>query len=222
MMTRRARQFMVAAAGLGAVGVLAAVLVHREGSHSANDTTPPPLDTHAANVQRLVVGPDGNPFGHTGGIQLPGRRSVAFNVVTNDFIKPVPGPHQAELSLAPDDLHSDWHLVKAGDVITEYGVRVKVLKIWRMPNPIGQWGRRPRQRTRCRRLPGPASVARWTDGARVAGGERDVEPPHRGIPHVMGIRYSSLPEWGILPSGTHSPEAFRPHRKLCTLGPLAM
>ncbi len=124
---------MAGAAGL--VAVLAAVvvvLVHRADGNSAK---PPPLGPHPADVQRIVVVPDGNPFGHTGGIQLSGGRSVAFSVVTSDFIKPVPGPHEAELALEPDDLHSDWHLVKAGDVITEYGVRVKVLKIWRMANP---------------------------------------------------------------------------------------
>ena len=91
-------------------------------SPSAMDRRPPPLGPHPANVQRLVVVPDGNAFGHTGGIQLPGGGSVAFNVVTNDFIKPVPRPNEAELALQPDDLRSDWHLVKAGDVVTEYGV----------------------------------------------------------------------------------------------------
>lgn len=131
----RTRWFTAGAAGLVAVGTLAAVLVHQADSHSAKDAQPPPLGPHPADVQRIVVVPNGNPFGHTGGIQLSGGRSVAFSVVTNDLIKPALGPHEAELALEPDDVHADWHLVKAGDVITEYGIRVKVLRIWRMPNP---------------------------------------------------------------------------------------
>ncbi|SEG94054.1 hypothetical protein SAMN05216223_12926 [Actinacidiphila yanglinensis] len=137
---RRSRWITVGAAGAVAVGILVAVLVHQADGPSANDAEPPPLGAHKADVQRIVVVPDGNPMGHTGGIQLPDGRSVAFNVVTSDLIKPAPGPHEAELALEQDalerdDSQSDWHLVKAGDVITEYGIRVKVLKIWRMPNP---------------------------------------------------------------------------------------
>lgn len=134
-MTRRTRWTVTSAAGLAALGVLTAVLVRQAYDHNPKDEQPPPLGPHKSDVQRIVVVADGFPASPTGGIQLPGGRSVAFSVVTNDLIKPALGPHEAELALEPDDVHADWHLVKAGDVITEYGIRVKVLRIWRMPNP---------------------------------------------------------------------------------------
>lgn len=134
-MTRRTRWTVTSAVAIAALGVLTAVLVHQAHDHNPKDAQPPPLGPHQSDVQRIAVVADGFPASPTGGIQLPGGRSVTFSVVTNDLINPVPGPHEAELALEPDDTHADWHLVKAGDVITEYGIRVKVLKIWRMPNP---------------------------------------------------------------------------------------
>ena len=45
---RRTRQFTTGAAGLVALGVLTAVLVHRADGHSAKDATPPPLGPRPA------------------------------------------------------------------------------------------------------------------------------------------------------------------------------
>lgn len=132
---RRSRWIAVGAAGLVAVGILVAVLVHQADGPSANDAQPPPLGPHKADVQRIVVVPESIPVDETGGIKLPNGHDVGFSVVTNDLVKPVAGPNEAELGLYDSPLHPDWHVVKAGDVITEYGIRVKVLKIWRMPNP---------------------------------------------------------------------------------------
>ncbi|MFJ2953819.1 hypothetical protein [Streptomyces sp. NPDC087270] len=89
----------------------------------------------AADVQRLVAVPETIGILSTGGISLPHGRGVGFRISTNGSVKPPPGPHEAELGLYQDEFDADWHLVKAGDVITGYGVRVKVLKVWRVPNP---------------------------------------------------------------------------------------
>ncbi|WP_328463800.1 hypothetical protein [Streptomyces sp. NBC_00448] len=134
-MTLRTRRFTAGAVGLVAIGALAAVLVHQLRGHNPQDAKPPPLGRHPADVQRLVAVPENIGILSTGGISLPHGRGVDFGISTNGSVKPLPGPHEAELGLYRDEFHADWHLVKAGDVITGYGVRVKVLKIWRMPNP---------------------------------------------------------------------------------------
>jgi hypothetical protein len=126
------------AAGGGLVVVCAAavaVVVH-SGHHSGDaDRTPPPLGAHPANVQRLQVVASGNPSRPTGYAKASDGGTVGLGV-QNDGRKPAAG--RAILMIRDGGGTSGpakVEVVRAGQTVTAYGVEVKVLKIWQMPDP---------------------------------------------------------------------------------------
>lgn len=123
------------AVGITALVALGAGVTALVGTgHKKDDRMPPPLASHAADVQRLTIVSHGNPSSPTGGIKLADGTSVGLAVQNTGK---VPTTDRAVLVVQKNStaVTPKIHIVKAGDTVTEFGVRVKVLKIWQMPNP---------------------------------------------------------------------------------------
>jgi|GEM_PF-5889130 hypothetical protein len=117
-----------------AAAFIAVTLVGHARDRARADRTPPPLGSHAADVLRLPVVAAGPPSLPTGYAKRADGTQVALGVedVGED------GPGRAVLLIrdgADRSLVPKSHTVKVGDTFTEFGVRVKVLRIWTMPNP---------------------------------------------------------------------------------------
>ncbi|WP_405777270.1 hypothetical protein [Streptomyces sp. NBC_00859] len=134
---RPRRTVWIASAAVLLVAVVAVVLVvvlRAPGGHDDGTDRPPPLSSHAAGVQRLTVIRIGNPSDPTGGATLADGTKVGLGL-----LKRYDGtaPHTARIDVLPDGdtAKAHFHTVKQGDTVTDYGVRIKVLKIWRVKNP---------------------------------------------------------------------------------------
>ncbi|MEV8569505.1 hypothetical protein AB0436_28640 [Streptomyces sp. NPDC051322] len=127
--------WIVSAAVLLVAVTVAVVVLRAPGGHDDAADRPPPLGSHAAGVQRLTVIRMGNPSRPTGGVALADGTSVGLGL-----LKRYDGtaPHTAQIDvLVRDDVGTaHFHTVKQGDTVTDYGVRIKVLKIWRVKDPF--------------------------------------------------------------------------------------
>lgn len=138
-MQRSSRQRLVmVVSGLVALAAVAFIVVTVVDQHrrdADNRRTPPPLGDRAPDVQRLRVLPVGPPDNPTGYVKRADGVTVGLGV--EDTGK-APTPNRAWLYIRDErepDTAPKGHLVKPGDTVTEYGVKVTVLKIWQMPNP---------------------------------------------------------------------------------------
>jgi hypothetical protein len=127
------RRWIVLGVALGllaAIGITIAVLARN------HNRMPPPLGSHASDVHRIVIAGHATssiPPAPTVTIALPDGTKVGLLLT---------GPSDTERSDQArigirrngDSSQTQWHEVAPGDVVTDYGVKVKVLKVWKMPD----------------------------------------------------------------------------------------
>ncbi|WP_328319595.1 hypothetical protein [Streptomyces sp. NBC_00388] len=132
---RRALWLGSAAVLLAAVAVVAVVVLRAPGGHDDGTDRPPPLGSHAAGVQRLTVIRVGNPSDPTGGVTLTDGTRAGLGLLKRDD-GTAPRTARIDVLLDGDTAKAHFHTVKQGDTLTDYGVRIKVLKIWRVKDPV--------------------------------------------------------------------------------------
>lgn len=131
---RRTRWWLIAAA-LGIAAAATAVVASTTGS-AHPDAAPPPLGAHAPDIYRITIAGGTTasiPPAPTVYVRVPHGPNVGLLLRGPGDAD---GPHEAFIGVRPNGERqaTHWHGVTAGDVVTDYGVRIEILKVWRMPN----------------------------------------------------------------------------------------
>ncbi|WP_328538088.1 hypothetical protein [Streptomyces sp. NBC_00344] len=133
--SRRARWIIPVVVLLAVAAAVVGVVVSRSsGAHNGTADRPPPLGSPAAGVQRLTVIPVGNPSDPTGGVTLADGTKVGLGLLKR-YDGTAPHTARIDVLVGGDTGKAHFHTVRQGDTITDYGVTIKILRIWRVGDP---------------------------------------------------------------------------------------